>query len=219
MDTMQPPVGGGAANGARHRLVDGLITQGYALEKAYFSPVLVRALRSEALQRDLDGEFSVRESRHDLFPPSHPALHRNRCYRLNGGTLAQLRLLQELQQLRRLVSQRLFPEVASVEADFVVQAAGVAQRRHLSTEEFGSTCLVSVVIYLNALWTEGDGGGLRLWQASDSEQPVLEVTPRAGTLVCFLGDSIPHEALAPRRDRMGIAGRLIADGLFGAVQS
>ncbi|MCK0536650.1 2OG-Fe(II) oxygenase [Alcanivorax quisquiliarum] len=209
MDTMQPPVGGGAGNGARSRIVDGLITRGYALEQAYFSPVLVRALRSEALQRDLDGEFSVRESCHDLFPPAHPALHRNRCYRLNGGTLAQLRLLQELQQLRCLISQRLLPELATMEADFVVQAAGVAQRRHLVTEDYGAACLVSVVIYLNALWTQGDGGGLRLWPAIDSVHPELEVTPRAGTLVCFLGDQIAQEVIAPRRDRMGIAGRLL----------
>lgn len=212
MDTMQPPAGGGAGNGARNRIVDGLITRGYALEKAYFSPVLVRALRSEALQRDLDGEFTVRESCHDLFPPAQPALHRNRCYRLDGGTLAQLRLLQELQQLRRLISQRMLPELATVEADFVVQAAGIGQRRHLMTDEHGAACLVSVEIYLNALWTQGDGGGLRLLSAGESAQPELDVTPRAGTLVCFLSDKIPHEAFAPRRDRMGIAGRLLRAG-------
>jgi SM-20-related protein len=66
--------------------------------------------------------------------------------------------------------------------------------------------LLSVVLYLNEGWQSQWGGRLRLWPDPDAQVVATEVEPRAGTLVAFLSEKIPHEVLAATRERYSIAG-------------
>ena len=66
--------------------------------------------------------------------------------------------------------------------------------------------LLSVVLYLNDNWQSEWGGRLRIWPEADATCVATEVEPRAGTLVAFLSEKIPHEVLAATRERYSIAG-------------
>jgi len=62
-----------------------------------------------------------------------------------------------------------------------------------------------MVTYLNSDWQPGDGGELVLY-AEDEVTEIATIEPRAGTLVLFLSEEIPHEVRPAIRDRISIAG-------------
>ena len=63
---------------------------------------------------------------------------------------------------------------------------------------------MSAVIYLNADSPSDAGGELVIYDAHDV--PRLTLAPRGGTLVLFMSEGTPHEALKATRDRWSIAG-------------
>jgi 2OG-Fe(II) oxygenase superfamily/Glycosyltransferase (GlcNAc) len=55
---------------------------------------------------------------------------------------------------------------------------------------------VTVLYYLNSEWMESrDGGALRLFLSSSSEEVSLDIFPHADRMLAFLSDVIPHEVL------------------------
>ena len=197
---------GGVGDGPRQRIVDGLLTRGFAVESGYISPTLVRALRREVRQRDARGEFSdAAIGRHSL-QQQNEFVRRDRTFWLDGSTLAQLRLLEELEQLRVEINRSLFLGLFDLEAHFALYPPGGFYRRHLDAFQADNPRVVSVVVYLTTRWQQAHGGCLRIWPHADAVTPVLDVAPRAGTLVCFLSERIPHEVLAANSDRISIAG-------------
>ena len=197
---------GGVGDGPRQRIVDGLLTRGFAVEPAYLSPTLVRALRREARDRDQRGEFSEAAIGRHANLHQNDFVRRDRTLWLDGSTLAQLRLLEELEQLRVEINRALFLGLFDLEAHFALYPPGGFYKRHLDAFQGNNPRLVSVVLYLNPRWRPEHGGCLRVWPQPDAVTPVLDVAPRAGTLVCFLSEKIPHEVLAAHADRISIAG-------------
>ena len=203
---MQPqlPLDGG--NDHRGRIVSGLVEHGFAVEPGYFSPALVRALRREMLLRERRGEFSEAAiGRSDLLQQNEWVRRDRTCW-LQAGSLAQCRLLEELESLRLLINRELFLGLFDLESHFAIYEGGAFYRRHLDAFNADNPRVVSVVIYLNDHWQPSDGGQLRIWPQPDAVRPVLDVSPRAGTLVCFLSERIPHEVLVAHRQRFSIAG-------------
>jgi SM-20-related protein len=63
-----------------------------------------------------------------------------------------------------------------------------------------------VSLYLNLGWSREDGGALRLYLEEPESEPLEEVFPEGGTLVCFLSDRFHHEVLPARRERLAATG-------------
>jgi SM-20-related protein len=63
-----------------------------------------------------------------------------------------------------------------------------------------------VVLYLNEAWTEADGGLLRLYERDAPDRLAATVLPRAGTLACFMSDTIWHEVTETGRERLSVTG-------------
>ena len=187
------------------QLVAGLAGDGYAAIPGFLPPVLVRALRREALLRDRRGEFvdaaigGPGERHLDL------TVRGDRTCWLTGTAGPQRRLLTLLEDLRVQINRELFLGLFDLEAHFALYPPGGFYRRHLDAFQGNNARVVSMVLYLNSGWTPDDGGQLRLWPAPHARLPVLDVAPRAGTLVCFLSERIPHEVLPAHADRLSIA--------------
>lgn len=196
-------VGGGDS---RSTILGGLAADGYAVVPNYFSAALVRALCAEIKQRDDAGEFQDAAIGRSELHHQNDFVRRDRTRWLDGSTLAQCQLQQELERLRLDINRDLFLGLFDLESHFAIYDPGAFYRRHLDAFNGSNQRVVSVVIYLNNAWQGGDGGRLRIWPAPDSVHSVLDVAPRAGTLVCFLSERIPHEVLAARRERFSIAG-------------
>ncbi|MCU5783990.1 hypothetical protein MA04_03290 [Alcanivorax balearicus MACL04] len=178
----------------------------YAVMPGYFPTPLIRALRREALLRDARGEFQEagigrrEDHQHDQ------RVRRDRTCWLNGSTLAQCRLQEELEQLRLAVNRELFLGLFDLEAHFAIYDPGAFYRRHLDAFRGNSGRVLSVVLYLNQNWNSDLGGRLRLWPKPHSRVVDTEVEPLGGTLVCFLSEHIPHEVLEAQAQRISIAG-------------
>lgn len=206
MEILKQPPAGGAGGDGPDRVVQGLVERGYAVMPGYFSPFLVRALRHEAAARHGAGEFSRagigrRDGQH-----RNDLVRRDSICWLEGGTLAQCRLFEEMEKLRQAINRSLFLGLFELEAHFARYPEGAFYRRHLDAFRGHDGRVVSTVIYLNEAWVAGDGGCLRLWPDSGAGAPALDVAPRGGTLVSFLSERIPHEVLPARRERLSIAG-------------
>lgn len=211
---------GGIGDGPRQRIVDGLRSRGFAIEPNYISPVLARALRREVRERDQRGEFTEAAiGRHSL-QQQNEFVRRDRTFWLDGSTLTQLRLLEEFELLRLEINRSLLLGLFDLEAHFALYPPGGFYRRHLDAFSSDNPRLVSVVLYLNPRWQPAHGGCLRVWAEPQAQTVLLDVAPRAGTLVCFLSEHIPHEVLAAHRDRISIAGwfrRNEGPGLWSAL--
>ena len=125
---------------------------------------------------------------------------------LKAGTLAQCQWLEHMEALRIAVNQSLFMGLFELESHFAIYGPGDYYQRHLDAFNGNNGRLLSVVLYLNEGWQSEWGGRLRIWPGPDTSAIATEVEPRAGTLVAFLSEKIPHEVLAATRERYSIAG-------------
>lgn len=71
----------------------------------------------------------------------------------------------------------------------------------------------SYLLYLNQDWAPDDGGCLRIFtdggldtQPANALPSFVDIEPRAGTLVVFRSDSVPHEVLETSAERLALVG-------------
>lgn len=117
------------------------------------------------------------------------------------------RLFQgEFAALQRAINAETFLGLDDFEGHYAAYPAGAAYARHLDRFREENRRVVSLVLYLNQEWGEADGGELCLYAAADPGAPLARIQPRAGTLVCFLSERVPHEVLASQRTRLSLTG-------------
>ena len=187
-------------------VVEGLASQGFAVVPGFLSTTLWRALRREAWLRDRRREFVAAAIGREDNQHRNDLIRRDRTCWLEQSSLAQTQLREQLERLRLAINRELFLGLFDYEAHFAIYEAGAFYRRHLDAFGHSNPRVVSTVLYLNPGWPADGGGHLRLWAQPRARQPVAEVVPEAGTLVCFLSEAIPHEVLAAQRQRLSIAG-------------
>jgi len=114
---------------------------------------------------------------------------------------------ERFEPLRLAVNQALYLGLWELEAHVTVYPPGAYYVRHLDRFRDAPHRVLSVILYLNEDWQPEDGGELRLYlPGPDGGETVRDVPPRAGTLVTFLSDTIWHEVLPARRDRLSFTG-------------
>lgn len=112
-------------------------------------------------------------------------------------------------QLRRECNRSLYLGLADFEAHFALYPPGAFYRRHLDRFREEGRRTLSCLLYLNFDWLPQDGGALRLYLEDEEDQEVpLDIQPEAGTFVVFRSDSLEHEVLETRRERLSLTGWL-----------
>ena len=197
---------GGVGGSLLDGLIDGLVRRGYAVAPNYFSAALVRALREEARYKDQHGEFRLAGIGRRQEHQKDTRVRSDRTCWLKGDSLAQCQLFEGLESLRLAVNRELFMGLFELESHFGIYGPGDFYQRHVDAFNGNNGRLLSVVLYLNEGWQSQWGGRLRIWPKANANRVVTEVEPRAGTLVAFLSENIPHEVLAATRERYSIAG-------------
>ena len=82
---------------------------------------------------------------------------------------------------------------------------GTFYKRHLDQFNHRSNRLISVILYLNKNWKEGDGGELKLYL----ENKEKVIAPVAKRLVLMRSDQVEHEVLETHVDRYSLTGWLL----------
>src|SRR5690606_23077857 len=95
----------------------------------------------------------------------------------------------------------------SFEAHLAKYPPGSFYKRHIDQFQQVSYRIISCILYLNADWREGDGGELRIFLPDGKRgEKQIDIVPKAGTLVCFKSDEIPHEVLPTHKERYSFTG-------------
>ena len=197
---------GGVGGGHLDGLIESLVRQGFAVSPGFVPLSLVRALRKEAMERDQLGEFRLAGIGRRQDHQKDSRVRSDRTCWLKSETLAQCQWLEHMEALRLAVNQSLYMGLFELESHFAIYGPGDYYQRHLDAFNGNNGRLLSVVLYLNEGWQSQWGGRLRLWPDPDAQVVATEVEPRAGTLVAFLSEKIPHEVLAATQERYSIAG-------------
>ncbi len=126
-------------------------------------------------------------------------------------------LTQSLDNLRHDLATNLHCSLESSlnELLYVYYPTGGFYRRHRDAIPGSASTLrtYSLLLYLNKDWEPSHGGCLRMHMDGggdslpDDVQPnFLDVEPKAGTLVLFKSDKVPHEVLDTSKERMAVVG-------------
>ncbi|MFK7159452.1 2OG-Fe(II) oxygenase [Marinospirillum sp. MEB164] len=124
---------------------------------------------------------------------------------LDGATPAQRTYLALMRELKDTLNRELFLGLFEYECHYALYPPGSFYKKHVDSFRGRSNRVVTTVLYLNANWQEKDAGEMRLYDP-ETQQPLLDVPPQAGTLVCFLSEHLPHEVLPTQAERASIAG-------------
>jgi SM-20-related protein len=154
--------------------------------------IAAEELHRAGIGRDLDHQIAL-------------DIRRDRIFWLSGRCPAQARFLDQMEALRLRLNRELFLGLFEFEGHFAHYPPGGFYRRHVDSFRGAANRVVSVVSYLNNDWRTEDGGELLIY-SEDEEYVLARIEPRAGTLVLFLSEEMPHEVLPATTDRISIAG-------------
>lgn len=197
-------------------LLDDLVTQGWSCQPDFFSPELIDALVAEL--EDLEARDALAHAGIGRLKEHQrvSSIRGDAIHWLSRESPAQQTYLALLDELRAEINQALFIGLFEFEAHFARYPAGAFYKRHVDSFQGRANRIISTVTYLNHHWPADGGGEMVLFESQqqgpdgfDPDAPAHEITrvrPEAGTLVCFLSDTVPHEVLPTRLPRASIAG-------------
>ena len=125
-----------------------------------------------------------------------------------GSSAPEWAMLARLRSLSIALNGALFLGIAEVEAHYAWYPPGAGYLRHVDRFRDDAARVISLVLYLNDDWRDGDGGALRIYATRDAQESACDLAPRGGTLVAMRSEAIPHEVLPAIAERWSIAGWL-----------
>lgn len=190
-------------------LVEGLGTQGWAVEHGWVDDDDVGALRARALELHAAGDFHAAAVGSGARRAVRPEIRSDQIrWLLAAETPAEKRLLARFEDLRLALNRALTLGLFEFECHYALYPPGASYARHLDQFVADGRRVVSTVLYLNDGWRADDGGELRLYV--DREQPaadgVVDILPGGGTLVLFLSERFWHEVRPTQRARLSLTG-------------
>ncbi|MBL7715583.1 MAG: 2OG-Fe(II) oxygenase [Bdellovibrionales bacterium] len=109
-----------------------------------------------------------------------------------------------LTEVKQAINQDWFLGLWEWEGHYACYAPGTYYEKHVDPFREDDSRVLSTITYLNPDWQKEDGGELVIYPTSHPEG--LKIEPKAGRLVVFFSEKLPHEVLKTRRDRYSITG-------------
>lgn len=113
--------------------------------------------------------------------------------------------LNKVQELISFLNQSLFLSLKDYEVHMTIYPAGSFYKKHLDQFKADDHRKLSLILYLNKDWKDGEGGQLRMHLPNGTK----DILPLAGRLVCFRSDRIEHEVLPASRERLSLTGWIL----------
>lgn len=183
-----------------------LARNGWVVSEGFFSAAEAAALRADIHRHWQHGEFRRAAVGRGEAMQVRNEVRRDHILWLDGASAAQQAYLAEMESLRLAFNAALFLGLFEYEAHLALYPPGAFYRRHLDQHVDSDSRVVSAVTYLNDGWCPQHGGELRLFVGGGAEERVIDIAPRAGTLVCFLSGVMYHEVLTTQAPRYSITG-------------
>ncbi len=113
---------------------------------------------------------------------------------------------QLLQETIQVLNRYCFLSLSGYEFHLAHYPAGAHYDRHLDQFDGRNNRMISIIIYLNENWQQGDGGELELL---DKNERVCYVEPMAKRCVLFKSAEVPHGVLKAHKSRYSLTGWLL----------
>ena len=128
-------------------------------------------------------------------------------YWLERNTDDQLKtIFDALDEVKSIFNRLLFLSLADYEFHLAHYPKGSFYKKHLDRFEGRKNRMISVVIYLNQDWKNGDGGELRIYPEG---KDAIDIPPLENRCVMFRSDTLFHEVLTSNTSRKSITGWML----------
>ncbi len=186
--------------------VDQLSENDYVVIDNFLSPELYQAIRGFLLQKLEEDEFK-RAGLGSLFNNQlDTSIRGDFTYWLDKERDTSLSPAFELiDEIKFTLNRFCFLSLSGYEFHLAHYPAGTFYKRHVDQFQDRSNRMISVIIYLNEGWKQGDGGELKIFK-NDEE---LMVDPIAGRCVMFKSADVPHEVMKTNVGRYSLTGWML----------
>lgn len=111
-----------------------------------------------------------------------------------------------MEDFLQFLNRTCFLSLSGYEFHFAYYPVGSFYKKHLDQFKNRNNRLISVVLYLNDDWKQGDGGELKIYQKEGGE---LLVEPIGNRCAIFRSDIVEHEVLPTATGRKSLTGWLL----------
>ncbi|MFT6053741.1 MAG: SM-20-related protein [Candidatus Endobugula sp.] len=109
-------------------------------------------------------------------------------------------------ELTQKLNELCYLSLSGAEFHLAHYPEGTFYKKHIDQFKGRNNRLISVIIYLNVGWVQGDGGELKIYRPDGND---LFVAPLAGRCVMFKSETVPHEVLKTEVSRYSLTGWLL----------
>lgn len=110
-----------------------------------------------------------------------------------------------IEEIKFALNRYCFLSLTGYEFHLACYPAGTFYKRHVDQFQDRSNRMISVIIYLNEGWKQGDGGELKIYK----EDEELLIDPIAGRCVMFKSADVPHEVMKTNVGRYSLTGWML----------
>ncbi|MEZ4815472.1 MAG: 2OG-Fe(II) oxygenase [Bdellovibrionota bacterium] len=184
-------------------IVQDLIERGYSIQENFLSTAEVQLLSDEINTLFESGAFQSASIGNKTKTVHDHSIRSDKTYWLNSQLLtsAQQILFTALEKIRLECNEQMLLGLFDFEGHYSIFSKDSLYQKHFDSFKDSDLRVLSVVMYFNQDWKDGDGGELLLHSQID-----LKVKPLAGTLVLFLSHDIEHEVLTSCITRRSFSG-------------
>lgn len=111
-----------------------------------------------------------------------------------------------LDEVKAILNRMLFLSIADYEFHLAHYPKGSFYKKHLDQFDGRSNRMISMLVYLNENWKEGDGGELRVYPEG---KEFITIPPINNRCVMFRSDVLIHEVLVSHAPRKSITGWML----------
>ena len=192
--------------GEFEQIIDAIERTGWALVPDFVGPEEVTALLEEERALWEKEAFRAAGVGRGAETAVHPEIRGDRICWLDPDALppAVSGYWRKVDRLRQCLNASFYLGLRDFEAHFAIYPPGTFYKKHLDQHRGTPKRAISCLLYLNSEWRKNDGGELRLYEGDG----FTDILPEGGTFVCFRSDTVWHEVLPTRRERVSITGWL-----------
>ena len=202
----EPPI----FDNALDLLAGGVASPGYAYFENFISSETVLGLLELLAEKEADQELKQAGVGKDAALALRPEIRSDSIFWLERSdpSLVIQHWLDAMEDIIEHFRRALFLPLQSYEGHLARYPEGGFYKPHLDQHRASPTRQVSMIVYLNEHWKQGDGGELRIF--TDPHLgiygPFIDISPRAGSVVVFRSADFWHEVLPAKVPRRSLTG-------------